>query len=87
MKQILALVLSVCLLAGCAAKEQAAEKIPSDMIPAETVALVKDEFQEIPYTSRFDSVTQVMLSDNGISVDGAEETDTVYISHDIVYYE
>ena len=51
MKRILALMLSVCLLAGCVAKEQAAEKIPADMIPAETIALIKNEFQEIPYTS------------------------------------
>ena len=86
MKRILALVLSVCLLAGCAAKEQTAEKIPADRTPAETVALVKDEFREIAYTSRFDSVTQITLSDNGISVDGAEETDTVYTSDDIIYY-
>ena len=46
-KKILALCLIVCLLAGCAAKEQTAEKIPADRTPAETVALVKDEFREI----------------------------------------
>ncbi len=92
MKRVLALLLSVCLLAGCSAKKQTAEKIPADIIPAdtahlETVTLMKEETQEIPYVSRFDSVAEIVLSDDGISVDGAGETDAVFTSHDIIYYE
>ena len=36
-------------------------------------------------TSRLDSVTEILLSDEGIQTDG--ETDAVYTSHDILYYE
>lgn len=39
------------------------------------------------YTSRFDSETVVTLSNDGLTVNGGGETDTVYTSHDIVYYE
>ena len=86
MKRMLALLLSACLLVGCSPKGQPAEKIPVDTMPAETVPLVKDEHQGISYVSRFDSVTEIRLSDEGISVDGAGETETVYTSHDIIYY-
>ena len=86
MKRVLALLLSACLLVGCSPKEQPAEKIHIDTTPAETAPLVKDEHQDIPYVSRFDSVTEIRLSEEGISVDGAGETETVYTSHDIIYY-
>jgi len=90
MKRIFALVLTVCLLAGCTPKEttapteSAAVTVPETQ-PAQTVPLQANEAAQIPYDSRFDSVTEVLLTDEGISVDGAEET--VYTSHDIIYYE
>ncbi len=39
------------------------------------------------YLSRFDSVTGIVLSDQGISVNGGPETASVYTSRDIIYYE
>ena len=92
MKRILALLLAVCLLAGCSAKEEAAveqpaltqETAPVATVPVETYPLVQEETPEIPYESRFDTVTEIALSDDGISVDGAGETDDVYTSHDII---
>jgi len=85
MKRLCAILLCFCLLAGCAAKEESAQTEPT--APAETVELVQTVTQEIPYVSRFDTVTEITLSDDGISVDGAGETDAVYTSHDIIYYE
>ena len=49
--------------------------------------LVQADTSEIPYQSRFDSVTTITLSDEGITVDGGKETNSVYTTHDIVYYE
>ena len=42
---------------------------------------------EIPYVSRFEKITEITLSDGLISVDGAGETETVFASRDIIYYE
>ena len=83
MKRILALVLAVCLLCGCSQKKTA----PEDLSAAETIPLVFVQSVEVPHVSRFDTVTELQLSDNGIHVDGAGETDSVYTSHDIIYYE
>ena len=86
MKRILALALACCFLMGCAAKEPIQEQLPVQPEP-ETKPLEVPVSREILYESRFDTVTEVKLSDEGISVDGAGETDTVYSSHDIIYYE
>ena len=83
MKRMLALALAGCLLCGCNAKSTAPEELPI----METKPLVFNQSQEILYNSRYDTVTEVKLSDEGISVNGAGETDTVYASHDIIYYE
>ena len=82
MKRILAVLLAVCLLTGCSARKKTQETIPT-----ETVPVVAETTQEISFVSRFDAVTEIALSDAGISVDGAGETETVYTSHDIIYYE
>ena len=90
MKRLFAIFLVLCLLTGCAVKENAVQAEPAaseETAPAETVALVNDAAKEIPYASRFDTVTEIILSDDGISVDGAGETDNVYTTHDIIYYE
>ena len=87
MKRLFALVLAFCLLAGCKAKEETpTEPVPSEE-PTQTQPLQEIEDTRIPYASRFNTVTAVTLSDEGISVDGAGETETVYTSHDIIYYE
>ena len=92
MKRVLMFVLILCLLAGCSAKEQLAEMPPqkptaAETVPAETMPLVTAEASEITYSDRFDSVTEIVLSDAGIFVDGAGETEVVFTSRDIIYYE
>ena len=91
MKRLLALLLTLCMLTGCAAAPQQAEQIPesqpAESAPAETNSVPVAQMEEISYASRFDTVTEIHLSDDGISVDGAGETETVYTSHDIIFYE
>ncbi|MBP3673265.1 MAG: carbohydrate-binding domain-containing protein [Oscillospiraceae bacterium] len=92
MKRILPIFLALLLLAGCgtdsAAETTAAAEAPSAEAPAiEYAPLVAADASSLPYTSRFDSETAIVLSDDGITVNGGEETDAVYTSHDIVYYE
>ena len=91
MKRLLAIVLALCLLTGCAAAPQQAEPIPesqpAESAPAETIPVIDTASEDIPYVSRFDTVTEVHLTDDGISVDGAGETEAVYTSHDIIFYE
>lgn len=89
MKTILPLLLTALLLAGCASgtetiataeptvSETTAAAIPESTAPAEGNA----------YASRFDSETVIVLDDDGITVNGGGETDAVFTSHDIVYYE
>lgn len=85
MKKILALLLATLMLTGCSANTVAefttAESAsPTEASPAETASAPG-------YSSRFDSETAIALSDDGITVNGGGETDTVYTSHDIIYYE
>ena len=75
-KRYLAILLSVCLLTGCAAKK---EVQPSEPTQQTTTAATQ------PQAAQDDGAVEIMLSDDGISVNGAEET--VYTSHDIIYYE
>ena len=90
MKRILALALAICLLAGCSSKEteppEATISVPEPQI-VETVPLQGLAAEEVLHTSRYDAVTEVLLSEDGISVNGAGETETVFTSHDIIYYE
>ena len=90
MKRILTLILALCLLCGCSAgKEASPDPMPqTDPMPqAESDSLTFQASREYVFTSRFDAVTEVKLSDGGISVNGAGETDSVFTSHDIIYYE
>lgn len=99
MKQILAILLCILLLTGCAAQsaEQPTEGTEGTVSPEETrdalpedyvyQPLVSPSANETPFVSRFGSETEILLSDDGIQVDGGEETETVFTSHDIVYYE
>ncbi len=93
MKKLLSLLLCALLLTGCAAENtpaptqaataptQAATEAPQATVPP------AEPTQEIPYVSRFDTETAITLSDSGITVNGGGETESVYTSHDIVYYE
>ena len=89
MKRILAFALVACLLAGCGSrnKELPAMQPEAITVPAETVAVTEKAAEKISYSSRFDAVTEITLSDAGIVVDDEAETESVYTSRDIIYYE
>ena len=82
MKQICSILLVCLLLTGCSGK-----------IPAETTPEIKPEKTttespeiktEIPYCSRFDTVTEIALSDDGMLM---PDSDFISITNDIIYYE
>ena len=85
MKQWIALALCAAVLTGCAAGNQPAQTAPA----TETAAATQPEqTQTAPdYVSRFETETAVTLSDDGILVNGGGETEAVYTSRDIIYYE
>lgn len=85
MKKPLALLLAALMLTGCSANTVAEfttveTAAPTEASPAKTVSVPE-------HNSRFDSETAIVLSDDGITVNGGGETDSVYTSHDIIYYE
>lgn len=92
MKKVIPLLLTALLLAGCASAPEATVETTA---PVQTTAATEAAAETAPvavaeapvYTSRFDSETVITLSDDGLTVNGGGETDTVYTSHDIVYYE
>ena len=97
MKKVFCLLLAVLMLTGCAANTST-ETTPAETsgeAVSETIALptsfsgtmAQDTTSAPEYVFRFDSETVIVLSDEGITVDGGEETDAVFTSHDIIYYE
>lgn len=90
MRQWIAILLAACLMTGCSTQSVAeVTTAPTETIPTieRTVLSEIPPSEESPYVSRFDTVTEVHLSDTGITVDGAEETEAVFTSRDIIYYE
>ena len=90
MKKVIPLLLAALLLAGCASTPAATAEttVPVQTATAAETTTVTAAVAEAPvYISRFDSETVITLSDDGLTVNGGGETDTVYTSHDIVYYE
>ncbi|MDO5153099.1 MAG: carbohydrate-binding domain-containing protein [Eubacteriales bacterium] len=85
MKKMLALLLAALMLTGCAANTVA--EATTVETTASTEAAPAETLSSSEHVSRFDSETVIVLSDEGITVNGGEETDTVYTSHDIIYYE
>ena len=86
MKKMFSLLLCAALLAGCSntvTEVTSVAQSPAETIPAQQAV----EFVAPVYASRFDGVTEIALSDSGITVDGGEETDAVFTSRDILYYE
>lgn len=92
MKRLVIVLLAVALLmSGCRAAGQGATDAATEATETQDVqtypALISAQTEEIPYESMFDSETVVALSDEGITVNGGGETEGVFTSHDIVYYE
>lgn len=87
MKKAIPLLLCCILLWGCTGGEADRSTPASTGSPAEYPALVSTGAEQIPFVSRFTGETVIALSDDGITVNGGEETQTVYTSHDIIYYE
>ena len=90
MKKCIAALLAVLMLTGCGARsapETAVPEFTEEAAAAPYEVYIPEETPEIPYQSRFDSVTEIILSDEGIAVDGGQETAAVYTTHDIIYYE
>lgn len=94
MKTITAFFLAALMLTGCA--PNTVTEVTTVVTTEATIAaessfvaseIAVDSNAGAEYVSRFSSVTAITLSDTGITVDGGEETDTVYTSHDIVYYQ
>lgn len=91
MKTFLALLLAVLMLTGCAANtitEVTTVEPTTATAETEAVKVTPAQSEAAPeYSTRFDTETAITLSDQGITVNGGEETDTVYTSNDIIYYE
>ena len=75
MKRLIALSLSVCLLAGCSKPSVETAKPNGETTPATVPEAVISE----------EKITDILLSDSGIQVEG--ENGAVFASNDIVYYE
>lgn len=90
MKHLIACTLAACLLTGCAAAPMAEVTASPTTQPAQTtseptVSEAVPTVEASDYVSRFDSVTDIVLSDQGVEVTGS--TDAVTTSNDIIYYE
>ncbi len=90
MKKLLVLLLAALMLTGCAANP-AAETAAAETAAAETATSTEAapaQTQSVSErVSRFDSETAIVLSDEGITVNGGGETEAVSTSRDIIYYE
>ena len=84
MKKITAALLAVLILTGCGKTAAPAETVTETIPVPETVLQTEPA---VSLTSRYDTFTEIRLSDEGISVNGGEETDAVFTSRDIIYYE
>ena len=84
MKKITAALLAVLILTDCGKTAVPAETVTETIPVPETVLQTEPA---VSLTSRYDTFTEIRLSDEGISVNGGEETDAVFTSRDIIYYE
>ena len=78
MKRLIAILVMLLLLCGCAAEKQPEV--------TETVPAKEEKVDEISFVSRFEGETVICLSEGGLDVTGPDSL-TVFASHDIVYYE
>ncbi len=91
MQKILSLLLCLLFLTGCSTNTitevTATHPGPQAPLPSEPRTSPAAPPDAPEYVSRFDSVTDIFLTDEGITVNGNGETNTVYTSRDIIYYE
>ena len=89
MKKLTAALLAALILTGCGAKSapEVATVEPQTTPTTAVTTPAAEQVAEISYESRFNTVTEIVLSDNSITVNGGEETDAVFTSNDIIYYE
>ncbi len=88
MKKILFLLLCATFLAGCTGNTVAEVTANAEPVQTHTPAPEQTRLPEAPeYTTRFGSAAEILLSDSGITVNGGAETDTVFLTRDIIYYE
>jgi len=93
MKKVLCILLAVLLLTGCtgnAAPEAVSTEVPDPVTPFSGTA-EQATSAGAEYTSRFDHVTEITLSDEDILVDTLESGEIieglVSVTNDIIYYE
>ena len=84
MKRITAVLMAMLMLTGCSKTAAPAETVTETTPVPETVVQTEPA---VSVSSRYDTFTEIRLSDEGITVNGGEETDAVFSSHDIIYYE
>ena len=84
MKKLFSLFLCAALLTGCSRTAAEVSTVPHSA----TEPIVKEiqPFIAPVYESRFDSVTEIFLSDKG-TIHNSTQEDAVFLSHDIIYYE
>ena len=93
MKKVLALLLCGLLLTGCGSSTVAevtevTAPVAQAVTPVTALSAPDADPEDAPrYVSRFSSETRILLSGDSITVNGGEETDAVYTSRDIIYYE
>ena len=88
MKKVLCLMLCTLLLAGCSNTVTEVSPVETTLETTSVSPAIPAETYPAPeYVSRFQNVTEILLSDEGITVDGGQETSAVFTTHDITYYE
>ena len=89
MKNVISILLVCLLLAGCGTNTVAeVTTVPAEAtLPTAFCGTMPLEDNPVDYISRFSSETVIFLSDEGITVNGSGETESVFTSHDILCYE
>ena len=93
MRKYIAAFLAALMLAGCGStsvQEVHNDETAVQETEAASAAVSRPEkvqSPEITYVSRFDTVTEIALSDDGITVNAGQETAAVFTTNDIIYYE
>lgn len=90
MKKLIPLLLALSLLCGCSNTQTENDPLTDGTaVTADQSQIITPITDEIPYTSRYDSETVILLSDETITCNGETvgSDGAVFLSHDIIYYE